>query len=442
MDTKKVVWSEGMFLSPQHFQQQERYLENFTKSYMGLLIPDRYGIASLDLDISMLKIGKIRVRRASGIFPDGTPFILNKDIVIEIPENTSDKTVYLALPIYRSGIVDVRRDAAANIRNVAYSHDVFDSSLDNSESAQLEIADLNLSIKVQGEDLQDYTVLPILQVVERKTEGEGEVEVNKGFIPRCLYVKSSEYIHNNIKEIYALIKYRSEKIYQRIKGDTSTKSNEVLLQDYLWLQTLGRWQPIIQSWINNPVISPEDCYNHLIVMSNEMASLEPRLLDEFPPFSYDNLYKIYTQVFSLLRVSLRQVRQDAVTQLEWDESLFEKRRLLKTKVSDKGLYQSGRFILSVSSSIGVNKTAELFPVASKLSGFGKIAELVRNSLSGVALSHLPVPPNELKAKSEAAYFEVDLHSSLWQEIIQRDEAIVLHIDERLEDVEIEFFAIR
>ena len=23
----KVVWSEGMFLRPQHFQQQERYLE-------------------------------------------------------------------------------------------------------------------------------------------------------------------------------------------------------------------------------------------------------------------------------------------------------------------------------------------------------------------------------------------------------------------------------
>ena len=27
---KKVVWSEGMFLKPQHFQQQERYFEFFS----------------------------------------------------------------------------------------------------------------------------------------------------------------------------------------------------------------------------------------------------------------------------------------------------------------------------------------------------------------------------------------------------------------------------
>jgi len=28
---RKVVWTEGMFLRPQHFQQQERYLESFTQ---------------------------------------------------------------------------------------------------------------------------------------------------------------------------------------------------------------------------------------------------------------------------------------------------------------------------------------------------------------------------------------------------------------------------
>jgi type VI secretion system protein ImpJ len=28
-DKNRVVWSEGLFLRPQHFQQQERYLEAF-----------------------------------------------------------------------------------------------------------------------------------------------------------------------------------------------------------------------------------------------------------------------------------------------------------------------------------------------------------------------------------------------------------------------------
>jgi len=28
---RKVVWTEGIFLRPQHFQQQERYFESFTQ---------------------------------------------------------------------------------------------------------------------------------------------------------------------------------------------------------------------------------------------------------------------------------------------------------------------------------------------------------------------------------------------------------------------------
>jgi len=27
----KVIWSEGMFIRPQHFQQQIRYIENFVE---------------------------------------------------------------------------------------------------------------------------------------------------------------------------------------------------------------------------------------------------------------------------------------------------------------------------------------------------------------------------------------------------------------------------
>ena len=63
-----------MFLSPQHFQQQERYVENFTREFAGQVSPKCFGVTHLELDRSMLNIGKVSVRRAKGIFPDGTPF--------------------------------------------------------------------------------------------------------------------------------------------------------------------------------------------------------------------------------------------------------------------------------------------------------------------------------------------------------------------------------
>ena len=39
-DKNRVVWSEGLFLRPQHFQQQERYLEACLQGRAGALRAD------------------------------------------------------------------------------------------------------------------------------------------------------------------------------------------------------------------------------------------------------------------------------------------------------------------------------------------------------------------------------------------------------------------
>ncbi len=103
MDNNKVVWSEGMFLSPQHFQQQERYVEHFTREFAGQISPNAYGLTSLELDRSMLNIGKVSVRRAKGIFPDGTPFEIEQALVLDVPKNTSHKKVYLTTSGFKTG---------------------------------------------------------------------------------------------------------------------------------------------------------------------------------------------------------------------------------------------------------------------------------------------------------------------------------------------------
>lgn len=70
----KVVWSEGMFLRPQHFQQQDRYLEAFIRQSCGSLHPYAWGITELKLDREALALGKIAITMARGLLPDGTPF--------------------------------------------------------------------------------------------------------------------------------------------------------------------------------------------------------------------------------------------------------------------------------------------------------------------------------------------------------------------------------
>jgi len=58
----KVVWSEGLFLRPQHFQQQDRYFERYVETRCQALIPHSWGFTSLELEPDLLSIGKFGLR--------------------------------------------------------------------------------------------------------------------------------------------------------------------------------------------------------------------------------------------------------------------------------------------------------------------------------------------------------------------------------------------
>ncbi|WP_299017760.1 type VI secretion system baseplate subunit TssK [uncultured Photobacterium sp.] len=440
MDKKKVVWSEGMFLSPQHFQQQERYLEGFTKAYCGFMNPARYGLASLELDHSLTSIGKVGIKRASGVFPDGTPFDLQNGLALEIPAGAIDKLVYLALPIHRSGVVNVGDKLDKNRRYHRVDHNVFDTSRDHSEALLLELAEPNIVLKLEGEDLQDYTLIPIAHVAEHKSDGE--VELNRAFISVSLYFTVSDYLKDNVNDIYAQMQYRARSISQRLQVESASKSHQALIRDYLWLQALGRWLPNVKYWLDTGTISPQEVYQTCLQMVGEMRGLDGGMPQEYDSWDHSRLYALFAGLFSDMRILLREVQLDNVSTLAWDESLFNKRRLLRTLVQDRNLYNAGRFILVVSSPLGSVQLGEQFPHAAKLAGNSIIADLVRNALSGVPLRALPVAPSELRARSDVAYFELDTQSDLWRELVQKDEPIALHVDSRIGDVEIEFYVIR
>ncbi|OCH69904.1 type VI secretion system baseplate subunit TssK [Vibrio splendidus] len=438
MDKNKVVWSEGMFLSPQHFQQQERYLENFTRAYAGQISPQCFGLTELELDRSMLNIGKVAVKRAQGIFPDGTPFEIKRGLVLDVPKNTTYKKAYLALPVALPGVVDVGE--GQRMRNTLVEHSSFDSSREQSEAVKLELAELNIELKLEGQELQDYTLIAVAGVSEHKSEGA--VVLNQAFVPQCLHFGQSNYLKDCVADIFAQVQYRARTISTRLQKEHRSKSYQALMRDYLWLQALGGWMPKFQQWNQDSTLLTKDLYMECISMVGQLQGLEGKMPKTFMNWDQNDLYGIFSAVFAELFVLLREVQVDNVTTLNWDTQLFANRRLLRTIVQDRSLFNEGRFIVVATSNIGASRLSEEFPQATKLAGNSDIAGLVRNALSGVALRNLPYAPAELKSKNDAAYFEVDTRSDLWQSLVTKDESIALHIDERIDNIHVEFHVIR
>src|SRR5918994_953354 len=75
-----VIWMKGTFLSPQHLQTQDRFLENALRFHIEALSFQPYGFTMLRIDQEALAGGALSIAAASGIFADGLMFdIPNSD---------------------------------------------------------------------------------------------------------------------------------------------------------------------------------------------------------------------------------------------------------------------------------------------------------------------------------------------------------------------------
>src|ERR1700682_4004222 len=99
----KVAWTEGLFLRPHHFQQNDRYHEHLFESRVRHATPYPWGFSYLEIDFDLAQQSKFSVRRAAGVMPDGTPFDIPSDspipAPIEVPASAAQQTLCLSMPI-------------------------------------------------------------------------------------------------------------------------------------------------------------------------------------------------------------------------------------------------------------------------------------------------------------------------------------------------------
>jgi len=70
----RVVWTKGMFLTPQQFQTQDQFFEDALQFRFAASQFANWGVTGLDIDSEALGNGLFRLARCTGIMPDGEPF--------------------------------------------------------------------------------------------------------------------------------------------------------------------------------------------------------------------------------------------------------------------------------------------------------------------------------------------------------------------------------
>jgi type VI secretion system protein ImpJ len=437
---KRVVWSEGMMLQPQHFQQQSRFHESQLQKSIGLCQPHFWGISSIEIDKSHLKNGKLCLSSAQGILPDGSyfnfPDIDNMPPALDIDESFLNTTVYLAVTIRRYGNTETFRDNATQSRYGLVEHEARDVSGTSTMPQSLEVAGLSFSLRTDKDDNNEFSCIAIAVIEDVSLSGE--ISLKEHFIAPCLNIKTNGYVSTFLSELVKLTQHRISALAARVSVAGKATTNEVT--DFLMLQSLNRHYPSLVNLDSQERISPYDLYEKFIGLIGDMSTFvkHDKLVPDLPVYQQNNL----TEIFSVLINELRQVFSVVLEQNSLNIPLIEKKYGIRIgTISDSSLFTSASFILAVTADISTEEIRQYFPPQVKIGAVEQIKELVNVQLPGIQLNNLAVAPREIPYQRNYVYFELIQNGEYWNALVGSG-GIAFHIGTNFPNLNMELWAIR
>jgi len=439
----KVAWSQGMFVQPQHFQQQTRYVENLVRSRCSGIAPYDWGINEIRLDTDLLAQGKFAIEKCSGRFDDGTPFDISHaedgPTVLDVPEIQA-VTVYLTLPLRRIGMIEIDTENSQEglARYQTKEHDVRDSIDSNGSETPIQIAELKYRLALENENLGDYTTIAIARIIERNADGN--IILDENFIPPCLSCKSATRIQRYMEELQKLMKHRADSLASRISDGGRGANSTSEMADFLLLQTVNRYEPLLKHLSEAQDIHPESLYQFFLQIAGELTTFtkQNRRPSEYPAYQHTALQQTFTPLLDEMRSSLSAIMEQSAVQFDVQQKKFG---IYVAPITDPALVKSGFFVLAAKASMTTDDLRRHLPQQAKIGPVEQIRDLVNMQLPGVSFRAMAAAPRQIPYHSGFTYFELDKNTDLWKQLTQSG-GFAIHIGGDFPGLELEFWAIK
>lgn len=443
----KVVWTEGMFLRPQHFQQHDRYIENRIEDRCSGLRPFDWGYSEFELDEGALLHGKIKLNKAKGIFQDGTPFNMVNEgnvFVKDISPGVNNQIIYLCLPMLRENQVETdfacESDNLSRFRGI--ETDVRDNNAGYKESYTIQIGRLQPQILLEKDERSGFWCLgitKILEVLDDKT-----IRIDKNFIPPVLSCKANPILRDFLIELKGLLHGRGDMLAGRVAGLKQVVAVEDL-KDLTQLQTINRYESLLTHLAQHPLLHPEEFFMMGLQLIGDLATIydAAKRPKEMPIYNHDNLQDSLIALIKDLRRLLNVVVQDNVRQIaiEVNDKNISMRRT--AQISGEWL-QKARFVLIVYARMDQDTLKTQFQDQVKLSSpWNRVDQLKQLNLRGILLTVLNIIPRGIPIYNDHIYFEIDKQCDEWKlALADPDRRIWFYIGGNFPEFKLELWATR
>jgi type VI secretion system protein ImpJ len=298
----KVVWAEGLFLRQHHLQQHDRYVEHLVDLRSRHVSPYPWGFSSLEIDRDLAQQNKFGLRRASGIFPDGTPFDLGDTSPVpnpvDVPEGSERKYVYLTLPGIGPNTREVdMSEGKSGSRYVRELERVRDSTAAMHLEEELEVAHLRAELTIAEVPKPGYNNLLISRIVEVRDK---TIILDENIVPPVISCHAHAVPMGWLDRVIGWVETRLESL-SRYATDPSSGGG-LQAYDYFMLQMLNREINVLKHYRASRYTHPETLYVELLRLAGELSTFSgSRLVPSFPKYDQDNLRDVFDPLLNTIQ---------------------------------------------------------------------------------------------------------------------------------------------
>jgi type VI secretion system protein ImpJ len=442
MNAHKIVWQEGMLLRPQHFQHNDRYYDHQLKARTQMLSRYSWGFLGFEIDTQFLKMGKLVISQASGVLPDGSLFSLDSNaqaLAVDVPANTSNTPVYLALPLVAGNHVETRRDDQVDVmaRYTVFETEVADSNAGDDSSRQVSCArpDFRLLLGPQHND-QTYVKLKICEILD--TTPDGDVSLDGDFVPTFIHAHGSPYLQSCLKEVISMLAHRGDTLAERIRSNGKVGGAEV--GDFMMLQLINRTELSLRHYLGLEQVHPEELYRTLLALFGDLATFSsdnkrPRLDSRY---LHNDQGTSFRKLMDAIRQALSMVLEQHAIEMELQERQYG---ITVSPLKDHKLLGAASFVLAASANCDSETLRQRLPAHLKVGAVEHIRQLVNLHLPGIKVRPLPVAPRQIPFHSNKTYFNLELSSEDLAQL-ERSGGFAFHVSGEFSELELKFWAIR
>jgi type VI secretion system protein ImpJ len=441
----KVLWGEGLFLRPQHFQQQDRYHEARLNQTALALHPYAWGVRKLEIDSDALRSDILRVTELSLIFPDGEIYRAPQTDLLplqvrlgELPPDVQALTFHAALPALKAhgencagSIVD--RADARYARDERDTHDLF------SRAADAPVTYLRKTLRLVSE-LDALESFDSVALVRLRRVATGGFEIEPSFTPPSLSIGGAPGLHTQLARLMEKLLAKVNALY----GHQREPSKHVVeirggdVSSFWLLHTASAGYASLAHYLNHRELHPERLFAELLGLAGALMTYSRSYkLEDLPSYVHQDPGPAFARLDQIIRNLLDTV----ISSKYFSIALRNERTSYHLGALDSGKINAQTALyLAVAADMPALQLVDVVPLRLKVGAPEDVDKFVLSAMPGVKLVHAPQVPAAIPIRPDTYYFVLENKGALYENMLKA-QAISIYIPTGIRDLKLELIAI-